>query len=423
VASHLQTLEAPSDSSPAITEAAPRPPVEISVSLLTGGQDKHYSLGLTKALLSQGLSVEVIGSEEVDDPALHSTPEVTFLNLRGNRRANVGLIQKVSRVFVYYSRLVRYALTARPEIFHILWNNKLEYIDRTVLILFYKLCGKKIVFTAHNVNKARRDATDSFLNRLTLRIQYRLVDHIFVHTEKMRDELNTHFGVPDRSVTVLVHPLNVAVPKTVMTSAAAKVQLGIRNNERTILFFGAIAPYKGLDLLVTAFQQLVARNARYRLIIAGRPKEGECEGYWKSIQATISRTIGPSSVIQDIEYVSDDKVEVYFKAADVLALPYREIFQSGILFLAYSYGLPVVAADVGSFRETLVEGKTGFLCRPHDPNDLCKTLEEYFISDLFTNLGEARERIREHALSRHSWVPVGQLTRNVYAQLLRSGPS
>jgi glycosyltransferase involved in cell wall biosynthesis len=397
--------------------------VEIGVSLLTGGQDKHYSLGLTKALVSKGVSVEVVGSEEVDDPALHSMSQATFLNLRGSRRTDASLLQKVFRVFVYYARLFRYALTSRPRVFHILWNNKFEYFDRTLLLLFYKLCGKKIAFTAHNVNKARRDATDSLLNRLTLRIQYRLVDHIFVHTGKMRDELRTDFGVPEQSITVLVHPLNIAVPDTGVTPSAAKAQLGIRKDERTILFFGAIAPYKGLDFLVAAFQRLVIKDARYRLVIAGRPRESADEGYWADIQATISRTIDPSRVSQDIKYVSDQKAELYFKAADVLALPYREIFQSGILFLAYSYGLPIVATDVGSFRETLVEGKTGFLCQPHDPDDLRKALEEYFLSDLFKNLSDARERIREHALSRHSWVPVGQLTRNVYAQLLRSDPS
>jgi glycosyltransferase involved in cell wall biosynthesis len=404
-------------------EMAPLPQPDIYVSLLTGGQDRHYSFGLTKALVAKGVRVEVIGGEAVDSPELHTMPLVRFVNLRGNRRADASLARKVSRVLVYYAGLVRYALTARPKVFHVLWNNKFEYFDRTLLMLFYKLCGKKIAFTAHNVNKARRDEADSLLNRLTLRIQYGLVDHIFVHTEMMKDELRGDFGVSEKAITVLIHPLNVAVPESSLTPAVAKTQLGIRSDERTILFFGAIAPYKGLDFLVTAFQRLVAKDTRYRLIIAGRPKEGECEGYWADIQAAISRTIDLSRVIQDIKYVSDEKAELYFKAADVLALPYREIFQSGVLFLAYSYGLPIVAADVGSLRETIVEGKTGFLCRPRDPDDLRKALEEYFVSDLFKNLSEARERIREHARSRHSWAPVAQLTRDLYAQLLGSDPS
>lgn len=421
--SELQTVAEADKPVQAIGAVAPPQFDEIDVSLLTGGQDKHYSFGLTKALVSKGVRVEVIGSAEVDDPELHTMPLVTFLNLRGNRRADARLRQKIIRVLTYYLRLTRYAFTAHPKVFHVLWNNKFEYFDRTFLMLFYKLCGRKIALTAHNINIGRRDSKDGFLNRLTLKLEYRLVDHIFVHTDKMKAELCTDFGVRDDAVTVLIHPLNVAVPETGISPRAAKEQLGIADEERTILFFGAIAPYKGLDFLVTAFQRLVAKDPRYRLIIAGRPKEGECEGYWEEIKTTITRTIEPTRVIQEIKYVSDEKTELYFKAADVLALPYLEIFQSGVLFLAYSYGLPIVATDVGSFRETLIEGKTGFLCRPCDAEDLRKTIEEYFESELFTGLDHVRDEIRECAQARHSWDPVGQVTRDVYARLLRSEPS
>jgi len=216
----------------------------------------------------------------------------------------------------------------------------------------------------------------------------------------------------------LIYPLNIAVPDTQLTPDEAKAQLGIRDGERTILFFGAIAPYKGLDFLVTAFQRIIARDAKHRLIIAGRPKGG-CEKHLEEVQETLSRTIDRTQVIQDINYIPDQKIELYFKAADVLVLPYREIFQSGILFLAYSFGLPVVAADVGSLRETIIEGRTGFLCRPHDPGDLAKTIERYFESDLFKGLNGTRKDIREYAKARHSRDPVGQITRDVYARLLR----
>ena len=77
-------------------------------------------------------------------------------------------------MFEYYVRLVRYAATAKPKLFHILWNNKFELFDRTVLMLYYKLLGKSIVFTAHNVNAGKRDSNDSWLNRLSLKIQYQL---------------------------------------------------------------------------------------------------------------------------------------------------------------------------------------------------------------------------------------------------------
>jgi len=119
------------------------------------------------------------------------------------------------------------------------------------------------------------------------------------------------------------------------------------------------------------------------------------------------------------EFIPDEEIEVYFKAADVLVLPYRHIFQSGILFLGYSFGLPVLAADVGSLKDDIVEGQTGFIFRPEDSAGLEKTLETYFASDLYVDLNNRRKQIRDYASERHSWDVVGRITMDVYAGLLR----
>jgi D-inositol-3-phosphate glycosyltransferase len=121
------------------------------------------------------------------------------------------------------------------------------------------------------------------------------------------------------------------------------------------------------------------------------------------------------------QFIPDSDTELYFKAADVLVLPYKEIFHSGVLFLAHSFGLPVVAADVGPFREEIVEGRTGFLCNPSDASDLANAIERYFASDLYRNLENRREEIRDHASERHSWSVVGEMTQNVYTELLGNG--
>src|SRR5438552_14206802 len=181
---------------------------QIDVGLLTGGQDRHYAFGLAMALVSGGVCLDFIGSDELDSPELHGTPKVTFLNLRGNQRRDVSLVRKVSRVLVYYFRLIRYAATARPKVFHILWNNKFEIFDRTLLMFYYKLLGKKLVFTAHNVNIRKRDCTDTWLNRFSLKVQYQLVDHIFVHTERMKQELLSDFGIQEQKVSVIPFGIN-----------------------------------------------------------------------------------------------------------------------------------------------------------------------------------------------------------------------
>ena len=92
----------------------------------------------------------------------------------------------------------------------------------------------------------------------------------------------------DIGVTVIPYGINNAVPSTGLSSAEAKQRLGIRNDERTILFFGNIAPYKGLEYLITAFEQIGITGANYRLIVAGRTKQG-CEKYVDEIQQALNR--------------------------------------------------------------------------------------------------------------------------------------
>jgi glycosyltransferase involved in cell wall biosynthesis len=394
----------------------PEPSVNFEVALLTGGIDKPYAFGLAMALASKGVCLDVIGSDDVDSPEMRTTPKLNFLNLWGSKR-EASLARKISRVLIYYARLIRYASVAEAKIFHILWNNKLQFLDRTLFMLYYKLLGKKIVLTAHNVNAGKRDSNDSMLNRTTLRVQYQLADHIFVHTEKMKRELFRDFGVHERTVSVIPFGINNSVPNTGLSPRQAKQRLGIRGDERTILFFGAIRPYKGLEHLVNAFQQLAATHPEYRLVVAGEPRK-EAEQYLDEIRRTINCHASRGQVLQEIRYIPDEETELYFKAADVLALPYTHVFQSGVLFLGYSFGLPVVGADVGSVREEIIEGRTGFLCKSCDPADLAKAIEKYFESDLFKHLDSRRQEIREYANAKHSWDIVGDMTREVYAQLL-----
>jgi D-inositol-3-phosphate glycosyltransferase len=391
-----------------------KPPLrsEIKVALLTGGFDKSYAIGLTMTLASKNVCLEVIGSDSVDGPEMHNTPGVSFLNLWGSKE-ETNFASKISRVLIFYARLFRYTATAKPKIFHILWNNKIQFFDRTLLMLYYKLLGKKVVFTAHNVNAGKRDANDSLLNRATLKVQYRLSDHIFVHTEQMKQELTRDFAIHEGKITVIPFGINNSVPDTELTPAEAKQRLGISDENRTVLFFGAIRPYKGLEYLVEAIGQVAANNPKYRLIIAGAPRK-EYEDYLNKILQTLDRHLNRGQVIQRIQYIPDEETELYFKAADVLALPYTHVFQSGVLFLAYNFGLPVIASNVGSIHEDIVEGKTGFLCRPCDAADLAKAIEKYFESDLFKALGSQRQEIRDYANARHSWDQVGEMTRNVY---------
>ena len=321
----------------------------LHVALLTGGGDKPYALGLAAALVSENISLDFIGSDDLSTRELLTNSRINFLNLRGDQRSEASLPVKALRVLSYYAKLILYATTAKPKLFHILWNNKFEFFDRTLLMLYYKLLGKRLLFTAHNVNAGKRDSNDSRLNRVSLKIQYHLSDHIFVHTNGMKNELVADFRVPKDKVTVIPFGINNTVSNSSLSTAEAKQQLGVNAGDKTLLFFGNIAPYKGLEYLVSAFCQLLQTDRSYRLLIVGRSKGST--SYWNEIRQTILGSGVGDRVIEKIEYVPDQATELYFKAADVLVLPYTHVFQSGVLFLGYSFGLPAIAADVGDLRE------------------------------------------------------------------------
>jgi D-inositol-3-phosphate glycosyltransferase len=388
----------------------------MEVALLTAGRDPHYAVGIARALVSQQVQVDLIGGDALSCPEWDATPLVHFKNLKGDASEESNLLRKIIRIFKYYAKLVWYATIAKPKIFHILWNNKFETVDRVALMLLYKFLGKKVALTVHNVNMKTRDLNDSTFNRLTLNIQYRLTDHLFVHTALMKKELEKEFGVPARAITVIPFGINNAVPITSLTSAEARQRLGIAENDRVLLFYGHIAPYKGMEFLLAAFGKIVGQYSNYRLIIAGKPKN--CEAYWRGLEKMMKdHTIG-ERILQKIEHIPDDETEIYFKAADAFVLPYRHIYQSGVLFLGYNFGLPVIATDVGALREDIVEGETGFICKPEDPLDLARAIETYFKSDLFRALNSRRLEIKNYACERHSWDTVGQLTEHAYRKVL-----
>lgn len=394
-------------------------PFRPQVAILTGGGDRPYALGLAMSLVQRGIHFDFIGSDFLESAELRHCPQVRFLNLRGDMRPEVPAWQKVIRVAKYYARLIGYAATARPRIFHILWNNKIESFDRTLLTLYYRALGKRAVLTVHNVNIRKRDGNDSLWNRLTLSVQYRLVDHLFVHTAQMRRELSQDFKVPAAKISVIPFGVNNTVPNTGLKRDEARRRCGLGSSDRVLLFYGNIAPYKGLTFLIEAFARVAESDPDMRLIVAGRPKGSEA--YWARIEQMIAELALSEKLVLRIEYIPDADTEVYFKAADVLCLPYTHVFQSGVLFLGYNFGIPVIASDVGSLRDDIIEGKTGLVCRPGDADDLARAIAQFFGGRTLGGDIFGREEIRKFAEERYSWATVAEITQGIYAALLKMG--
>jgi D-inositol-3-phosphate glycosyltransferase len=384
---------------------------EPRIAILTAGKDPHYAISLLGALVQQKLSIEFIGNDEMTALASPAAPNVELFNLRGNQSERAPLLRRATRVLSYYAKLVCYAARTEARLLHILWFNKFEWFDNTVLILYYRALGKRVVYTAHNVNTRERDGKGGVVTRWSLRFLYRNVDHILVHTAVMKARLATEYSVPTGHITVIPFGLNMVTPNSGVTSAQAKARLRLQSGEKILLFFGNIAPYKGLDTLLQALQSL----HECRLIIAGRIKE--CMEYWGMLERRIDEYGLSDRVLKRLEYIPEDEVEFYFKAADVLIAPYRRIDQSGVVFLSHGFGLPVIVSDAGSLAEAVQEGITGYVFRTGDAADLASRVRDYFASELFARLDQSRLEIVRLLNARHSWPDISDEICRVYARV------
>jgi len=387
---------------------------KVKISLLTGGQDIHYALGLLSGLVSKGISIEFIGNDAMEGAEVSRSKNVIYYNLRGEQSSNAPLKRKIIRVLKYYTKLIWYAARTDSKYFHILWLNKFTYFDRTMMNVYYKILGKKLLFTAHDIDFRKLVGKDSAINRLTLRFMYHIVDHIIVHTEKMKEELIKGFNIKENKISVVPFGINEVIPNTDLKIEEAKKKLNLKNGEKVVLFFGNIAPYKGLDQLIKSLVYL--KDKKIKLVIAGRIKH-ECQDYWENVKTLVREHDFNDYITQRIEYIPENEAEIFFKSADVLILPYKHIFQSGVIFTAYHFGLPVIATDVGSLKDDIIEGETGFVCKPDDPEDLARKIAIYFESDLFRNLDRKREEIIQYAKERYSWEKAGDKTYEVYKKL------
>jgi len=232
----------------------------------------------------------------------------------------------------------------------------------------------------------------------------------------MKLQMETDFNINEKKISVVPHGINKIIPQTKLTPSEAKKRLNLNYNEKVLLFFGNIAPYKGLKTLINALIKLISSTSNFILIIAGKIKGNEA--HWNEIKDIIEKHKLSDYIIEQIRFIPDEEVEIYYKAADVLILPYNYIFQSGVLFVSYSFGLPAIASDVGSLKEDIIEGKTGFICLPENPEDLAEKIIQYFQSDLYKKLPESRKHILEFAQDKYSWEEIGKKTSSVYQSLL-----
>jgi D-inositol-3-phosphate glycosyltransferase len=387
------------------------------ISILNAGQQTDYLYGIVSGLSKiPSLEIEVVDSDS-SLGVLNTFPRTTLYNLRGDNLSIQSIFAKAWRISTYYVRLLWYTMLTPSEIFHIQWENSISLFDRTVLVLYYKLFGKKLIYTAHNIYKGARDGRTSFLQYSSLKIMYHLMDCVIVHTQKMKDELCSLFRVSPDNVVVIPHGINNRIPRSGLTQMEARGKLGLESTAHAILFFGQIDEYKGIEKLIVASSLLVRENPDVVLMVVGKPKRQL--HYAVQLKSQAAKILPEKNALFRLQFIPVGEVETYFAAADCLVLPYQSIFQSGVLFLAYRFGVPIIATDVGSFREDIIEGETGFICKPDDADDLAEKLQIFFNSPLFRMRDQTRARIIAFAEQKYSWSDIGRQTYEVYSRVLK----
>ncbi|NLA30355.1 MAG: glycosyltransferase family 4 protein, partial [Methanomicrobiales archaeon] len=195
----------------------------------------------------------------------------------------------------------------------------------------------------------------SLLYRLTLFLSRTLTDRIFVHGAALKESLVENYHVPGRKVHVIPIGEHEVTPFTKFREE------GLEPDGPRVLFFGRIHSYKGLDCLIQAEPLITREVADARIVIAGT---GEDFGRYEEMMAG-------REAFEVYNYrIPYEEGARLFQQASVVALPYTEASQSGVIPTAYGFKKPVVVTDVGSLPEIVDNGKTGYIVPPHDPTAL-----------------------------------------------------
>lgn len=173
-------------------------------------------------------------------------------------------------------------------------------------------------------------------------------------------------------ILALEHPIYDHYPAKIDQSLALS-QLGLKTGKKTLLFFGLIRSYKGLDILIEAMGLL---DDSYQLIIAG-----ECYGPFSSYEQLIDLSKNKSNIKVLEHYIPDEMVSTLFSASDVLVLPYRSATQSGVIAVAYQLETPMIATNVGSLGSTVADSATGVVVSDVNAEAVAKGIETFFADE------------------------------------------
>lgn len=223
--------------------------------------------------------------------------------------------------------------------------------------------GVKVTAIVHNASPHERQPFGSTLSRSFLS----KCDRRIALSESVKRDIES-LGIKDR-VEVQPHPVYTRFGASI-EKVAARRQLGLDESNPTVLFFGLVRKYKGLDILIKALAQT---RLQVHLLVAGEWYESHTE-----IQDLI-KDLGLSGRIEiRNQYITDAEVKIYFSAADLLVQPYRAATQSGVVQTAIQFGKPSIVTRVGGLPEMIEDDVNGWIVNPEDPAALALAIDRFF---------------------------------------------
>lgn len=318
--------------------------------LISNGFQPDYEAGFANGLAANGVEVNLVASDRTLVDKL--SPAITVRNLRGSQDEKRPGWRKALNLLHYFLRVFAFVARARQPV-HMTGLFALSTVrhplaDRTWSLecRLLRLLSPRLLFTVHNVVPHGQDTPAA---RRELAKVYAIPRRLIVHTGRARQRLIDEFDIDPDRIKVMEHGIDELVPPDPLRNAATRQALGVPDGRKLVLFFGTVQPYKGVDLLLDAARDF---PADIHLHIAGRCSDA---AYEKQLRESIAAHPNRERITWVNAFLPEAEVSALLSATDVVAMPYRHIDQSGVLFAALRHGTPVVAFDVGSFGEYLSE--------------------------------------------------------------------
>ncbi len=266
--------------------------------------------------------------------------------------------QREARNIAFIVRLLRRVKDWNPDIVHIL-NETNIWLNIFVALLKFA----PVVTTVHDVQVHPGDTMTGRVPRVFPNILAKQSDAIIVHGARLREEAVRTLSIAPRKVHVAPHP-----PLTYFLDLAKKNRcVKPTDNVFRVLFYGRLQEYKGLRYLLQAAPLVHAKVQNVRFVIAGAGDDFSI--YQRYVQ-------DPSIIELRDRFISEIETAWLFAAADVLALPYIEASQSGVLMIAVPFGLPIVATEVGELPDVVRSLGIGLVVPPKNSYSLASQIIE-----------------------------------------------